>query len=50
MIIIIDETMGRSWSFVATREGYYQAYARIKAIEQQGHRVGGDVGKVMAYV
>lgn len=49
MIIIKDETMGRSWSFVTTREGYFAAYAKIQEIAGQGHKVGGDVGKVRAY-
>lgn len=50
MIIIKDETMGESYSFVATKEGYYDAYARIRAIIDLGHKVGGDVAKVYAYV
>ncbi len=50
MIIIIDETMGRSYSFVATREGYMAADAKIKEIVGMGHRVGGDVAKVRQYV
>ena len=50
MLIIIDETMGRSWSFVATPQGYADAYARIQAITGQGHKVGGDVAKVMGYM
>lgn len=50
MIIIEDLTMGRSWSFVAIKEGYAQAYAKIVEITQSGHKVGGDVGKVMAYM
>ena len=49
MLIIRDETMGRSWSFVATREGYYAAYAKIEEIIGLGHRVSGDVAKVRAY-
>ena len=49
MLIIRDETMGRSWSFVATREGYYAAYAKIEEIIGLGHRVGGDVAKVRSY-
>ena len=50
MIIIRDETMGESFAFVTTREGYYAAYAKILQIEQSGHRVGGDVARVMNYV
>ena len=49
MIIIRDDTMGRSWAFVATDEGYHQAYAKIQEIIQMGHKVGGDVAKVRAY-
>jgi len=49
LIIIKDETMGRSYSFVATREGYYAAAAKIDEIVGMGHRVGGDVAKVRAY-
>lgn len=41
--------MGISWSFVAIKEGYYAARAKIDEITQKGHRVGGDVGKVMSY-
>jgi hypothetical protein len=50
VIIIRDDTMGISYSFVATHSGYYKAYAQIQAITGQGHRVSGDVGKVIAYV
>ncbi|MDO4527021.1 MAG: hypothetical protein Q4B87_02940 [Candidatus Saccharibacteria bacterium] len=50
MIIIIDITMGTSYSFVATREGYYQAVAKIEEITGMGHRVGGDIAKVREYV
>ena len=49
MIVIRDETMNESYSFVATREGYFAARAKITEIIQKGHRVGGDVGRVMAY-
>ena len=49
MIIIKDETMGKSWPFVETREGYFEAYAKIQEIVGQGHKVSGDVGKVRAY-
>lgn len=48
-IIIIDETMGMSYSFVPVKEGYYAARAKIDEIIQQGHRVGGDVGRVTAF-
>ena len=41
--------MGCSWSFVATREGYYAARAKIDEILQKGHLVGGDISKVMSY-
>ena len=50
MIIIRDETMGKSYSFVATHEGYMAAYAQIQAIIGQGHKLGGDIAKVYAYV
>lgn len=50
MLIIKDETMGTSWSFVATSSGYAEAYAKIQEIVGQGHRVGGDVAKVRAYM
>ena len=49
MIIIVDVTMGRSYQFVATREGYYQADAKIQEITGMGHQVGGDVARVRAY-
>lgn len=48
-IIIRDETMGQSWRFSPTREGYYAAAAKIDEIIQKGHRVGGDIGRVRAY-
>lgn len=50
MIIIIDETMGVSYSFVATREGYAEAYAKIEEIVGLGHRVSGDVARVREYM
>ncbi len=50
VIIIEDLTMGRSYSFVATREGYFQAYAKIQEIVGMGHRIGGDVSKVYSYI
>lgn len=49
MLIIRDETMGTSFSFVDTREGFFAAYAKIQEIIQMGHKVGGDVGRVRAY-
>ena len=49
LIIIRDETMNVSYSFVATREGYFAADAKIQEIVGMGHRVGGDVGKVREY-
>ena len=48
-IIIKDVTMGRSWSFVPTPEGYFAAAAKIDEIKQQGHLVGGDIGRVKSY-
>ncbi len=48
-IIIKDLTMGESYSFSPTREGYFQARAKIDEILQKGHRVGGDVGRVTSY-
>lgn len=50
VIIIRDETMNQSFSFVATREGYMMADAKIQEIVGMGHKVGGDVAKVRAYV
>ena len=50
MIIIIDETMGQSFSFVPTTEGYAQAYAKIEEIVGKGHKVGGDVARVREFV
>ena len=50
MIIIIDETMGLSYSFVAIHTGYLEADAKIKEIIGMGHRVGGDIAKVRAYL
>ncbi len=50
MLIIRDETMNQSYEFVATREGYMAADAKIQEIVGKGHRVGGDVAKVRAYV
>ena len=49
MIIIRDETMGQSFSFVTTKEGYYAADAKIQEIVGMGHKVGGDVAKVRAF-
>ena len=50
MIIIKDVTMGTSCSFVATDQGYKDAYAMIQSIRNDGHMVGGDVGKVLSYI
>lgn len=50
MIIIKDESLGKSWSFVATREGYMAALAKIEEITRSGHKVGGDVARVMNYI
>ena len=49
MIIIIDVTMGESFPFVPTREGYFQAYAKIQEIVGNDHKVGGDVAQVRSY-
>ncbi|MBR3180348.1 hypothetical protein IKF57_02340 [Candidatus Saccharibacteria bacterium] len=49
MIIIRDETMGQSFPFVATKEGYFAADAKIQEIVGMGHKVGGDIAKVRAY-
>ena len=49
LIIIRDITMSTSYSFVATREGYFAAYAKIEEIIGMGHKVGGDVARVRAY-
>ncbi len=48
-IIIRDETMGISYRFSPTREGYYAAAAKIDEITQKGHRVSGDIGRVRSY-
>lgn len=48
-IIIKDVTMNQSWSFTPTREGYFAASAKIDEIEQKGHKVGGDVGRVRSF-
>ncbi len=48
-IIIKDITMGTSYCFTPTKEGYFAARAKIDEIIQQGHRVGGDVGRVTSY-
>ena len=48
-IVIKDLTMGQSWAFTPTSAGYYAAAAKIEEITQQGHRVGGDVGRVRSY-
>ena len=49
MIIIIDLSMNRSWSYVATHDGYYEANAKIDEIVGMGHAVGGHVARVRAY-
>ena len=49
MIIICDESMHESFAFVATHVGYHQAYAKILEIVGKGHKVGGDVARVMSY-
>ncbi|MBQ9180621.1 hypothetical protein IJ135_00795 [Candidatus Saccharibacteria bacterium] len=43
-------TLGRSYSFSPTREGYFAADAKIQEIVDMGHQVSGDVGRVQAYV
>ena len=48
-IIIKDVTMGTSYSFTPTREGYFAAKAKIDEIIQKGHEVGGDIGRVRSY-
>ncbi len=50
MIIIRDVTMNESYPFVPTKEGYAAAAAKIDEIIQKGHQVGGDVGRVRAYI
>ncbi len=50
MIIIRDETLGESYSFVPTHEGYRAAYATIQSIQSMGHKISGDVGKVLSYI
>lgn len=41
-LIIRDCDTGESKVFTPTRDGYAEAEAFKKAIEQQGHRVGDD--------
>lgn len=50
MIIILDETMNKSYQFVAIRQGFLDAAAKIREIKQQGHVVGGDIGRVAGYL
>ena len=49
MIIIRDETMNLSYSFVPTKEGYCEALAKIRAIVGAGHVAGGDLSRVEYY-
>ena len=49
-IIVVDETMNQSWVYVPTREGYAEAYAKIQEIIGVGHKVGGDVSRVMSFM
>lgn len=49
MIIIRDETMHESYSFVPTKEGYCEALAKIRAIVGAGHVAGGDLSRVEYY-
>lgn len=49
-IVIRDETMGESRTFTPTVAGYAQADAYMQSIVQQGHKVGGDVGRVTDYM
>jgi len=48
-IIIKDITMGTSYRFTPTKEGYYAAKAKIDEIIQKGHRAGGDIGRVTSF-
>lgn len=48
-IIIEDKTLGRSYNFTPTSEGYFRAQAKIQEIVQQGHQVAGDISRVMSY-
>ena len=48
-IVIKDLSMGTSWVFTPTREGYCAAATKIDEIIQQGHRAGGDIGRVRSY-
>lgn len=50
MLIIQDLSMGQSWPFVEVREGYAEAYAKIQEITGLGHKVGGDVARVMSFM
>lgn len=47
MLIIRDVDAGKSYPFVETGGGYNSAAAKIHEIEKQGHRVSGDVDKVL---
>ncbi len=49
MLIIRDETLGETYTFVPTHTGYWNAYATIQSIQAAGHRISGDVGKVLEY-
>lgn len=47
MLIIKDVDTGKSYPFVEIGSGYSSAAAKIHEIEKQGHRVSGDVDKVL---
>lgn len=49
VLIVIDETMKKSWKFSDSEEGFQAAAAQINAIIGQGHKVGGDVARIRAY-
>lgn len=49
MLIIKDVTLGKSYPFPDNKAGFFAAKAKIDAITGQGHKVGGDVSRVLAY-
>ncbi len=49
-IVIRDATMGTSETFSPTPEGYARAYAYIQTIIGQGHKVTGDVERVIKFM
>ncbi len=51
MIMIRDLTIGGAYhGFDPVDEGYQEAYEFIREIQEQGHKVGGDVKQVLDYM